>query len=192
MSENSHETKEKPFGELQRFVEFLEANADDALAFERLTESDRKELAQARDSLRSAVLEIEKLFERLPYEHLSEHGRDQLWRALGAAWIIGSRGDVADSNKVYIREKQGATARDGKAIGDKQRLEALRHAILACVDNDRSRLNGNRDNLCPRREQVLEELPRHIDLRQLKSNWPGLTTLVTQISALKAPKAPRN
>jgi hypothetical protein len=186
MGDHGDETKEKSFDGLQRFVEFLEAGADDALAFERLTESDRKELAQARDSLRSAVLEIEKLFERLPYEHLSEHGREQLWRALGAAWIIGSRGDVADSNKVYVRQKQGATARDGKATGDERRSAALDAAILACVSDDRSRLNGYRDNLCPARETVLEELPKHIDLKLVKPGWPGLTTLVEHISALKS------
>jgi hypothetical protein len=183
----------------KRAIELVAKEADRRIAGRIYKHNDEERLIEAISASRKAFDRLAHCVEALAEERPSL--ALEAWHNIAALFDAGvkigglrSISESADALVVHYEKthRRPRRMRDTKALGDNARIEALRHAILACVDNDRSRLSGNRDKLCPSREKIIEELPNHIDVKQLSPRWPSITTLVTQISALKAPKAPRN
>jgi hypothetical protein len=68
------------------------------------------------DSLRS-VDELVKIIGELPYAHAQAHALGQLWGAVGAAFIIGSRGIENPLTQKFLRDKTAqSTAQARSAI----------------------------------------------------------------------------
>lgn len=110
MTEHGDGSRESPYHGLEGIVRLIEDTAHGALKYEKLTDGDRTELLWAMPVLRGAIQETIKILDRAPYSHLSEHGRSELLRALGAAFVIGSRGNVSESSEIFARIKKQSDA----------------------------------------------------------------------------------
>jgi hypothetical protein len=92
---------------LEDFIAFLESTASGASEYEKLAAGDRAELERARRTLGAAMREIEKLIAGLAPADADDM-RHQLWRALGASYLVGAHGHVSDSSRPYWRSRDSS------------------------------------------------------------------------------------
>ncbi|MGJ0426969.1 hypothetical protein [Methylocystis sp.] len=92
---------------LADFVAFLESTASGASEYERLAAADRAELERASRMLGAAMREIERVIAGLAPAD-ADHMRHQLWRALGAAYLVGAHGHVSDSSRPFWRSRDSS------------------------------------------------------------------------------------
>ncbi len=82
----------------------LRAIARGALDMQGIEESERYNLQRALKSLRS-IHELVKIIGERPYAHDQAHALHQLWGAIGAAFIIGSRGIENPLTQKFLKDK---------------------------------------------------------------------------------------
>jgi hypothetical protein len=172
-----------------RYVQFLLTVADQTLA-ENAAKKDKPFLTENDTEIiefgkRGLNLHAEPFIDMLCDEEGFDAHRALLFlsKVMEGAFMVGTR-----CARRVLEEARTDLMRDQKKPGDETRIAALDAAILACVNYDRSVLNTYRDNMVPKYEEVIQELAKHIDKKQLeatKPGWPKLTTVVKRISSLK-------
>jgi hypothetical protein len=93
------------------YLELIQLRRDDlrdkaagALRMQGIEESERYNLQRAIDSLRS-IDELVKLIGESPYTHVQAYALGHLWGAIGAAFIIGSRGIKNPLTQKFLKDK---------------------------------------------------------------------------------------
>ena len=103
-------------GEIEKWRNDLRDMATGALQMQGIEETERDNLKRALNSLRS-IDELVKIIGELPYTHAQAHALGQLWGAIGAAFIIGSRGVENPVTQKFLNDKlakNAARARSAK------------------------------------------------------------------------------
>jgi hypothetical protein len=122
-------------GEIEKWRDDLRDMATGALQMQgSIEESERDNLQRALDSLRS-VDELVKIIGELPYTHVQAHALGHLWGAIGAAFIIGSRGVENPVTQKFLKDKMGAQARSGKHTKEINEVVARHCAARAALKN---------------------------------------------------------
>jgi len=118
--------------------------ATKALQMEGVEDGERDNLKRAIDLLRS-IDELVKIIGERPYAHAQAHALGQLWGAIGAAFIIGSRGIENPLTQKFLKDKaakSAARARSGKRTEEIDKIIARRQAAL-CDKNPTRAGNPN-------------------------------------------------
>jgi hypothetical protein len=127
-------------GEIEKWRDDLRDMATGALQMQGVEDSERYNLKKALDSLRS-VDELVKIIGELPYAHAQAHALGQLWRVIGAAFIIGSRGIENPITQKILKDKSTkrvAGARSAKPrIKERDQINAVvaRHCADRWAEN---------------------------------------------------------
>jgi hypothetical protein len=105
-----------------------------------------------------------------------------------AIYEIGGLSEISESAdnrivEIENRFRKPARIRVAKAKVDKERMQALDAAILACVDGDRTRLSSYEDKMCPARADVVARL-QTTDESILTETWPSVSTVRRRIKKL--------
>jgi hypothetical protein len=113
------------------------------------------------------------------------HAAHALFEATYALGGLSEISESADNRIVEIenRFRKPARIRVAKAKVDKERMQALDAAILACVDGDRTRLSSYEDKMCPARADVVARL-QTTDESILTETWPSVSTVRRRIKKL--------
>jgi hypothetical protein len=98
-----------------------------------IEESERDNLKRALNSLGS-IGELVKVIGELPYTHAQAHALGQLWRAIGAAFIIGSRGIKNPLTQKFLNDN-AARARSAKRTDEINEIVARR--VTGCKNSKR-------------------------------------------------------
>jgi hypothetical protein len=127
-------------GEIEKWRDDLRDMATGALQMQGIEESERDNLKRAIDLLRS-IDELVKIIGERPYAHAQAHALGQLWGAIGAAFIIGSRGIDNPLTQKILKDKSTkrvAGARSAKPrIKERDQINAVvaRHCADRWAEN---------------------------------------------------------
>ena len=94
---------------IQSWRDDLRDMATGALQMQGIEESERYNLQRALDLLCS-IDELVKIIGERPYAHAQAHALGQLWGAIGAAFIIGSRGIENPLTQKILKDKAAQSA----------------------------------------------------------------------------------
>jgi hypothetical protein len=133
---------------IEKWRDDLRNIATRTLQMQGIEEGERYNLQRALDSLysrladgtiTSSIDELVKIIGELPYAHAQAHALHQLWGAIGAAFVIGSRGIKNPLTEKFLRDS-AAQARNAKPrIRDRDQIRKVisRH-VAGCKNRKRA------------------------------------------------------
>jgi hypothetical protein len=134
-------------GEIEKWRDDLRDMATGALQMQGIEESERYNLQRALDLLYS-IDELVKIIGERPYAHVQAHALGRLWGAIGAAFIIGSRGIENPVTQKFLKDKaaqSAAQARNARpSIRDRDQINEVVAQHCAALRDKNAKRAGNK------------------------------------------------